>query len=691
MLLWFAATGQALSADTVPVLTIDPTLSIQSLSGHVLGLRDANGRLTIGDVALADTAGDLRWTSDEYSLRYTADAFWLRVDISDQGRVTSRGDYSLVLVPTYIDWVDVYIPRVAKPRSEADFEHVQRGDHVPLGDNAGGGLFFSMPLVLPGPGATPIYIRLKTSGTLVLHGWISSRAGVSQSLIERTVTTTVLLTLTATACLFSLLQWLFARRRRFLSFALMFFSDGFYVAATSGIMLPVLQHLPADYIDRIVSLSVLLLVAANADFVRHQIETRRYFPMFNHLAGWVIGVVLCCMIATALGYYQTIAMPTVMIGFGIIALFVYASARMPPQGRKPGWLAIHLVGWVKLFSAAISIFWLFGGMPTGALIGHYYWVAIALEIPFMAVALLQRVQYVDRRRQDRESLRIARKSEKQARTLVKQRTSELQQAKDAAERALAAERDARLEQLRFVDVVRHQYQTPLAVIRTSVATLEKSQTGSTSGNLERLQRIKTAVSTLVQVMDVSLHRSRLKGAAAKADLSDVPLAKLAREVVNKVKMLYATRDIRLEFEGVEAATVVRLDPDMIAIALTNLLENALKFSNDDDPVRVRCSKSENRLIIRVIDRGIGIPSTDVDKIGDRYFRASNAGSVPGTGLGVNIVRTIAEAHGGAFRIGNNDEGGVTAEVSLPLNPREVSRVSTEARTAASADEIGPTS
>jgi two-component system sensor histidine kinase KdpD len=99
--------------------------------------------------------------------------------------------------------------------------------------------------------------------------------------------------------------------------------------------------------------------------------------------------------------------------------------------------------------------------------------------------------------------------------------------------------------------------------------------------------------------------------------------------------------------------------------LTNLLDNAAKYSPDESPIEVTVEQDDG-ITVHVLDHGIGVPEDAAEKVFDKFYRADNTGSVGGAGLGLSICRGIIEAHGGRIRVENRPEGGTDIAFTLPV-------------------------
>jgi two-component system OmpR family sensor kinase len=113
------------------------------------------------------------------------------------------------------------------------------------------------------------------------------------------------------------------------------------------------------------------------------------------------------------------------------------------------------------------------------------------------------------------------------------------------------------------------------------------------------------------------------------------------------------------------ATVVG-NEDHLAEVLDNLLGNAIKYSPEDEPVRVELARTETEAVIRVEDHGPGVPEQDRERILERSTRLDRDVEIPGAGIGLSVVREVVEEHGGTIPVCDSDEGGACFQIALPL-------------------------
>lgn len=238
-----------------------------------------------------------------------------------------------------------------------------------------------------------------------------------------------------------------------------------------------------------------------------------------------------------------------------------------------------------------------------------------------------------------------------------------------AERELLAnlDRERELVQLRteFMNMVTHEYRTPLGIIMSSVEILQRYfdrlSADERSAHLAEIGRGTRRLAALVE--DVlflgKAEAGRVLLELRSVDLKSV-LHKLSAEVV---KALGAERSIEIKLD--RRAEVAVLDQRLISHIFTNLLSNALKYSTLDQGVRVRVQMQKGELLLEITDRGIGIPAVDIPKLFQFFQRASNVGTISGSGLGLAIVKRCVDLHGGSVALESKVGHGTCVRVRVP--------------------------
>jgi signal transduction histidine kinase len=224
--------------------------------------------------------------------------------------------------------------------------------------------------------------------------------------------------------------------------------------------------------------------------------------------------------------------------------------------------------------------------------------------------------------------------------------------------------ERRLQQIRseIVSLISHDLRSPLAVVIGYLDLLRKPLAAD-----ERERAIDSAkrnAGRMADLLEDLLSATRAEELLAPAALLPVDLAGVAEEVVSSIAPTHSERPLAVD---ILAAPVVRGEEKRLRQVLVNLVTNAFKYSPEPRPVTVRVAREGQSALLQVVDHGPGVPEDDREKIFDRYTRlAGTSAGRPGVGLGLYIVRIIAENHGGCVRVTETPGGGATFTVELPL-------------------------
>lgn len=231
--------------------------------------------------------------------------------------------------------------------------------------------------------------------------------------------------------------------------------------------------------------------------------------------------------------------------------------------------------------------------------------------------------------------------------------------------ALEKEGDLRREQRLFIDMVGHDFRTPVAVIDRAAEMLENLLPQAGQGVLQRLEAIRGAGRRLRRLMDTFLANEQLEGGLSAGRRVPVQLKPLLQELCRDVGAGNAER-LSLSVAPGEDDLAALGDPDWIATICANMIDNALKYSAAGQPVALSLGRQGGVAIIGIADQGIGIPADDLAQLGERFFRGSNAGKARGTGLGLHAVRRLLQAQNGELRLQSKPGQGTFAEITLPV-------------------------
>lgn len=222
--------------------------------------------------------------------------------------------------------------------------------------------------------------------------------------------------------------------------------------------------------------------------------------------------------------------------------------------------------------------------------------------------------------------------------------------------AMLEELDASLgAQRRLVADASHELRTPLTSLRTNIEVLAKTDALSADEKDRLLKDVIGQLDELTVLLGDLVELAREDKPEVEAE--DVRLDELAENAVERAKRHWPN----IQFSTNLVPTTVRAIAPRVERAITNLLDNAAKWSPSDGEVEVTVADGE----VTVKDSGPGISDDDLPHVFDRFYRAAEARGMEGSGIGLAIVRQVADSHGGSATAGNSERGGAILKLALP--------------------------
>jgi signal transduction histidine kinase len=246
--------------------------------------------------------------------------------------------------------------------------------------------------------------------------------------------------------------------------------------------------------------------------------------------------------------------------------------------------------------------------------------------------------------------------------LVKERTRKLSetvqqleiQIKEAKEKDVqlreAFEREKELGELKskFVSLASHEFRTPLTTILSSAYLVSQYKSYDDQPKREKhIEKIVSSVNMLDDILSDFLSVGRIEEGKIKVKVTKFDVSDFINVYINQLNpILKNGQKIIQEYKG--DSTVDFLDQNLFKHILMNLISNAIKFSPENSAIHLSISNFKNRLTLSVKDEGIGIPEEDIKHLFERFYRATNASNIQGTGLGLHIVAKYAELMNGTI-------------------------------------------
>ncbi|MCD6289968.1 MAG: GAF domain-containing protein, partial [Anaerolineae bacterium] len=244
---------------------------------------------------------------------------------------------------------------------------------------------------------------------------------------------------------------------------------------------------------------------------------------------------------------------------------------------------------------------------------------------------------------------------------------EAQVAARTADLQVALERAQEADRLKsaFLSTISHELRTPLAVIKGFVSTLLQNDVQwEPEMRQEFLATIEREADHLTGLIEQLLDMSRLEAGVLAVDQRPCRLQDVYANVADRLQLL--ARDHRLRVDFPDDLPLVHADLHRVGQVLSNLVENAAKYSPAGSEIVIRAVRADGQVLVSVTDQGEGIAPEFHERIFERFFRVQDEPSRSGTGLGLAICRGIVEAHGGRIWVESVPEEGSTFSFTLPI-------------------------
>jgi two-component system sensor histidine kinase KdpD len=233
---------------------------------------------------------------------------------------------------------------------------------------------------------------------------------------------------------------------------------------------------------------------------------------------------------------------------------------------------------------------------------------------------------------------------------------------DAASRMEAARQNERLRGI-LLDALAHDFTTPLTSIKGAITAVRSAYQHEAEED-DLLEVVEEESDKLTGMIDETVAMARIEPGRARIQRRQLCIMNLVRSSVDRLKSLLDGRPLDIQIhEGISPVTA---DPDMIGLALRQLIGNAVKYSPPGSIIAISAIQADDTVTVRVRDQGPGIPENELESIFERFYRGNRTqNSVAGTGMGLSVARDIINAHQGRLWAENRAEGGAQFSFSLP--------------------------
>jgi signal transduction histidine kinase len=223
----------------------------------------------------------------------------------------------------------------------------------------------------------------------------------------------------------------------------------------------------------------------------------------------------------------------------------------------------------------------------------------------------------------------------------------------------------------FVSNVSHELRTPLSLIRLYAETLEMGRLKSEEKYQEYYCIIRKESERLTALINNILDFSRIEAGRKEYDFRETDMRELVHNTLDSYRFQIEQNGFAFEEKIAEDVPPLRIDREAMARSLLNLVNNALKYSQDQKYIGVNLFRYNGSVKLEVVDHGIGIPNDEQHKIFEKFYRVGDplVHNTKGSGLGLSLVRHIVQAHGGEVVVDSRPGRGSKFTITFPVNPK----------------------
>ncbi len=593
------------------------------LAAHTSYWRDTAGTTTIEDMA-RKPATDFTPLKGQLSLGFTRDVVWLRftLDLPDPA---NSGDWWLELGQTLMEDARLFVPTregryvqaLSAPQPETLVRRLEYRHPV-----------FEIHPAQAGPQTFFLRLATPTSMSATLTLW-EPRTFMNVSTI-RSFAWGWVFGAYALVVVFYFLFWLWTREPIHATYTCYVAVNCLAAVFTGGWPALLAPDMPMSVWLTLLGLCISLSVVVGLWFTIRFLRLDLHWPRLSRAVLTVVCVIGAAgAIGVLTGHYRVVVPPIQLTSVAIIVLTLVLGLLMARRGHQEA----------RLFLFAFSFFYIgvtwrylrnFGLLEPNFWNDNSYQIGAFMHMLVMSIGIF--ASY-NRMRRDKQS----------------------------AEARAATEARLRTEQRDFVSMVSHELRNPLSIIGASSDNLLQDPTLGDKAR-QRVDKIIKSGDRMRELMDNYLSKERMLLDSQQLKVGPVDLASLCRQVCHDLE---DGQSARVEIRTSRAHVPAQCDAGLLKIAVQNLVNNALRHSPPGGRVVITLESRPRSVEIRVRDQGSGIPEEEINYIFTRFFRGRGALDQPGAGLGLYLVRSIAERHGGWVSVQNQPGGGCEFRVQLP--------------------------
>lgn len=626
------------------------------LSGHMELLVDASGELTLAEVLKAGRAEKFKPLQGWLSRGYSTDTFWIR--FSFQPEDISPEQLYLWLSPAYLNEATVYLQSEGNAQEASSYSQHPFGDRSPISLRQLRHPNFVLPIEINDSAIHHVYMRIQSTSTIMLKGWLYDQASFHEQ------SNFYLLFHGGFLCICFIILFthiVLASQDRsstyiyYAGYVLFMIVNHIGYSGLLTVFFPDHTHLLSDiFTGGGISLVLLFFNL----FSMHLLQTRHKSPRIHRYLLCTAVLSLVCALSSPFSWYGQVASIQFINSQFFLIILAWLTVVRFRKGDLEGKMFLiafipHLVALLFAFASFVAV------VQPSWFIQYVSPIGTVIHMVLLTLALVQRVLLAEKNAHINTQ-----NAEKRAVVLASEMTRELNDKKRTLETALLSEREVLDNQTRFVDIIAHEYRTPLATIRTNIDILGLHENEYRHILQTPLRKMERAVIRMIEIFDIALRQRKDEKRASLLEVAEVDFINILQQTIEDARDLIYGRSILLE-EVPKNQLLISGDTDLLKTALLNLLENADKYSSDGSPIKLNLTSNCEELTLSITNNGRAQFHSHPEELFKKNYRRTEDQQLPGTGVGLYLVRKIIEQHGGWISISFLPMSMVEATICLP--------------------------
>lgn len=588
---------------------------------------DPQGNLTLDDVL--QRQDKFRPADKGINRGYTSHAIWLRTTL--QPALQAPPEWWLEIGPSFLDEVTAYIPDPAEP---SGYRVWKMGDTFKYQERWLDYINFVFPVPLYDAAPRTLYLRVRTSGLLIVNATAWTPHQFVSAIVKEQLILGLYYGAWALVIVANLLYWALSRPPAYVWWIIYIVTDGAQTLVANGLAFPLLVPGHPELTQVLPGVSLALASAATSRFMIELFQLRIVFPRWAVFLRILSALAVVCGALICLGYNVSVAPVLQLMGTSVLMLgLAFAAHGILYRGGGSVYHAYFVAFLLMNFSIIVVVLRNLGLLEPTFFVSHLWQLNLLIHVILTNYGVS--VFFLRTRGLERRAMR-------------------------KLNEAAAHEQ--------FVAMISHELRTPIATIEAALSNLTRDAPAESVERSRRYQSIHRALGRMKMLITNYLVQGQAQAGNFHAVFGAVQLNELLRAVVADIPV----HSVRQRVNLTQAAGKFRIsgDMDLLRSALTNVIDNALKYSGPGRPVSVGTSRIGSTVRISVRDQGHGIPDEELQRIFEPHYRASGRQSASGAGLGLPIVKRIIDLHHGRIQISSTLGRGTEVAIELPCEQSE---------------------